>query len=397
MNRRRLCVLLILLFVLAAGTRTVPAQQKDVSSLQDQLSRIDREIQALQSQLLNANQKFKVENASLVKMDKQISLIHQKINLYNAEIKRKQKIIDRLESQIDSLQKKSEILKSIFRKQVVFAYKYRRGKHLDWILGASNFNTALIRYRYFQKAALAEREVYQHLQRVNRQLKEKRLTLNRELAETRRLLADSRKEETRLKSRRKMKANLVAQITRNKQLLSRALREKQKSRQKLMQLIASLEKGRSTREYQAKTQIKWERLTGDFKRNKGKLNWPVRGTLFHRFGRYKNPQLKTVLNNTGIDIKARTGSEVHCVFPGVVSLITYLSGFGNTVIIDHNDGYYTVYSHLDQVLVNRDEFVAGGKVIGTVGESGSLEGPKLHFELYGNDKPLNPLSWLKRR
>jgi murein DD-endopeptidase MepM/ murein hydrolase activator NlpD len=72
-----------------------------------------------------------------------------------------------------------------------------------------------------------------------------------------------------------------------------------------------------------------------------------------------------------------------------------MSGFGNTVIIDHNDGYYSVYAHLGEILVNKEEFVEGGTIIGTVGESGSLEGSKLHFEIYGNSRPVNPANWLK--
>jgi murein DD-endopeptidase MepM/ murein hydrolase activator NlpD len=84
------------------------------------------------------------------------------------------------------------------------------------------------------------------------------------------------------------------------------------------------------------------------------------------------------------------------VFPGVVSLITYMSGFGNTIIVDHNNSYYTVYTHLNDVFVTKFQFLETGQVIGLVGDSGSLEGAMLHFEIYGGNKPLNPISWLKK-
>ena len=77
-------------------------------------------------------------------------------------------------------------------------------------------------------------------------------------------------------------------------------------------------------------------------------------------------------------------------------MITYMSGFGNTVIVDHKNGYYTVYTHMDDVLVSKFQFIDSGEVIGAVGTSGSLEGSMLHFEIYGNNVPLNPLSWLKK-
>ena len=92
----------------------------------------------------------------------------------------------------------------------------------------------------------------------------------------------------------------------------------------------------------------------------------------------------------GSTSKRKKGAEVRCVFSGVVSVITYMSGFGNTIIVDHNNGYYTVYAHLNEVLVKKFQIIDAGTVVGTVGDSGSLEGAMLHFEIYGNNKPMNP-------
>ena len=73
-----------------------------------------------------------------------------------------------------------------------------------------------------------------------------------------------------------------------------------------------------------------------------------------------------------------------------------MGGFGNTVIVDHNNGYYTVYAHLDEIAVKKFQILQAGSVIGTVGDSGSLEGAKLHFEIYANNEPQNPTRWLKK-
>ena len=145
-----------------------------------------------------------------------------------------------------------------------------------------------------------------------------------------------------------------------------------------------------------KAQIAWDKVKGNFGEQRRKLNWPTRGKILHPFGQYKNPKLKTTLVNNGIDIKAPKGTNIHCVFSGVVSLITYMGGFGNTVIVDHNNGYYTVYAHLDEIAVKKFQILQAGSVIGTVGDSGSLEGAKLHFEIYANNEPQNPTRWLKK-
>ena len=165
----------------------------------------------------------------------------------------------------------------------------------------------------------------------------------------------------------------------------------------LQNLIGGLADLREGGGGQMPVRIDWDRVTGNFAGQKGRLNWPVRGRLASKFGKYRNPELKTTLFNNGIDIAATKGSTVNCVFPGVASLITYMSGFGNTLIVDHNNGYYTVYAHLSEVLVQKYQILKAGDIIGTVGESGSLEGTKLHFEIYVQNKPVDPVKWLRRR
>lgn len=390
-SRVILSVIVILLFDLLAQ----PNQDR-LDEMQHRLQSIKQEIDNLEEKIRTTDNKLKVETHSLENIDKQITLTHEKIEIYDNRIGSKKRLISRLEAQIDSLNQKLHTLQSIFKRQVVFAYKYQRGKHLDWLLGATNFNDALVRYRYFKKVSIAEKNSYEELQKLKRNLNEKEGKHSTELLEVKKLLLAAKQEEENLKNKWQTKSRLVSQIKQDKTLLSQALSEKKDSYEKLAYTIASLEEKRSGRQYEPGTRIEWERLSGDFLRNKGKLNWPVTGDILHGFGRFRNPKLKTVLNNTGIDIRATRGSSVRCIFPGVVSLITYLSGFGNTVIMDHNDGYYSVYAHLDEVLVNNGDFLEGGGLIGTVGESGSLEGAKLHFEIYGNNKPLNPLNWLKQ-
>ncbi len=370
---------------------------QDVDEMQQKLHAIQKEIMNLEKQLKTQNNRLKIETTSIENIDIQINLTHDKINIYRRKIGAQQVLVVRLENQIDSLQHNITNLQDIFSDQVVFAYKYQRGKQLDWILGASSFNEVVVKFQYFRKVTQAERSIFEDLIHSKTELDEKEARLTKEIAVTRQYLAAAKDEEGNLNSRRKTKSQLIDEIKQNKTLLSWSLKEKKQSYQEMKQILASLEKGRSNRQLKVDTRIKWEKLSGNFSKSKGKFNWPVEGQILHNFGRFKNPELKTVLDNPGIDIQASRGSLVRCIFPGVVSLIIYMSGFGNTVIIDHNDGYYTVYAHLDEVSVNSGDFVEVGSQIALVGESGSLEGPKLHFEIYGNNQTLNPLLWLKNK
>ncbi len=390
--------LIIILFVFAFMQQLIAQDtSENLKELQKKLATIQKEIDKLENQLKAAESKLKSEAASIENIDRQITLLNEKIKLYRNEIGNKRRSIATLEVQIDSINQKIKSLRQLFKEQVVFAYKYRRGKHLDWLLGASNFNQALIRYRYFQKVAKAEKRTFNDLQELLLDLDVKEIKLSSEVRDLEELLASAQREENTLEDKRELKAQLVREINQNKKSLTRALDKKNESYNRIKNLIASLEKEKSERQLKPQAQIKWDKISGTFTKNKGKLNWPVAGNILHKFGRFRNPKLKTILNNTGIDIKATRGGSVRCIFPGVVSLITYMSGFGNTVIVDHNDSYYSVYAHLDQINVNQGQFIEDGSVIGTVGETGSLEGAKLHFEIYGNNKPLNPLTWLRKQ
>ena len=99
--------------------------------------------------------------------------------------------------------------------------------------------------------------------------------------------------------------------------------------------------------------------------------------------------------NLGLDIKVEAGAAVHSVADGKVTAVTWQRGRGNLIIINHSDGYYTVYTHLDEIFVNLQQTVTAGQVVGTVGETGSLEGPLLHFQIWRKFTHLNPEIWLK--
>ena len=77
-------------------------------------------------------------------------------------------------------------------------------------------------------------------------------------------------------------------------------------------------------------------------------------------------------------------------------MITYMGGYGNTIIIDHGNGYYTVYSHLGEIYVSRNDVIQTNQIIAQVGESGSLAGSKLHFEIYGGNQSYDPQAWLRK-
>ena len=182
----------------------------------------------------------------------------------------------------------------------------------------------------------------------------------------------------------------------NKNNLAKRLNDAEQDYKKLNSFIVALEKKRKEREKKKIINPAYAQKLKNFSKAKGELYWPVNGKVISKYGKQRNQTLKTYVKNTGIDIKAKNGAEAKAAFQGLVSMITYLGGYGNTVILDHGQGYYTVYSHLSDILIEEDQYLRAGDTIGLVGESGSLEGAKLHFEIYAKEKTVNPLKWLRQ-
>ena len=110
-----------------------------------------------------------------------------------------------------------------------------------------------------------------------------------------------------------------------------------------------------------------------------------------------HPRFGTETVRTGIDIEAAEGTPIRAVAPGAVAYRGWLKGYGNLLVLDHGDGYYTLYAHASQILVDEGDQVKGGELVGRVGETGSVEGPRLHFEVRYQSRAEDPQPWLRRR
>jgi septal ring factor EnvC (AmiA/AmiB activator) len=133
---------------------------------------------------------------------------------------------------------------------------------------------------------------------------------------------------------------------------------------------------------------------GNFAALKGKLNLPIRGDIVNRFG---DSREDTGVSWKGLFIKSSEGSEVKSIASGRVVFADWLRGFGNLLIVDHGDGYMSLYGNNQSLLKRVGETVSGGDTIAAVGNSGGNESSGLYFELRHRSKPLDPLGWSRVR
>ena len=131
-----------------------------------------------------------------------------------------------------------------------------------------------------------------------------------------------------------------------------------------------------------------------FSKHKGKLTWPVAGTLIHDFGQ---PRVGGRIKWNGVVMAAPRGREVRAVYHGRIAFADWLAGMGLLVIVDHGEGYMTLYGYNETILKNAGDWVAPGDVIATVGDSGGQAQASVYFELRKGTKPVNPRQWVTRR
>ena len=132
--------------------------------------------------------------------------------------------------------------------------------------------------------------------------------------------------------------------------------------------------------------------------SRGSIPWPVSGVILqgYEFGKHKNKEFNAVVDNSGVQIQASAGTPIKAIAEGKVRYADWFKGYGKLVILDHGEGYYSLYAQASDLAVAEGDKVAPGQVIGTVGDTGSLVGSSLYFEIRKNGVPQDPVRWLAR-
>ncbi|MDP8202198.1 MAG: peptidoglycan DD-metalloendopeptidase family protein [Candidatus Tenebribacter burtonii] len=132
-----------------------------------------------------------------------------------------------------------------------------------------------------------------------------------------------------------------------------------------------------------------------FKFSTAKLIWPANGTVIKQYGEHKSDQYRVSLLNNGIDIGLEIGSDIFAVDDGVIAFAEWYNGAGKLIVIDHQNGFHTLYSHNSKLLVSKGDKIFRNQVIALSGMTGSAEVPSVHFELRKRGTPVNPLEYLE--
>jgi septal ring factor EnvC (AmiA/AmiB activator) len=187
------------------------------------------------------------------------------------------------------------------------------------------------------------------------------------------------------------KKTYLAKIIQEKDSYTRTLEELERSASRVDSLLRELEARRRT------LAMRPPPGAGGLRGAKGALPWPADGQVVSFFGRQKHPTFNTYVQRKGIEIRTTEGSFIHAVMPGTVVYADWLKGYGLVIILDHANGFFSLYAHASKILAKVGEQVAQGHAIGETGDTGMIGENTLYFELREGAEPVDPMHWLAKR
>ncbi len=333
----------------------------------------------------------------LKRTERQLSATRRRLRALRARRERLDQQLDvnraNLQRSVESLQRQ----RSKLARRMRHMYMMGPARELEYLVSPSSFGELLMRWDFLQMVAASDRLLLENVRSEKNQVEAHQQVLEENLQEVSRTAKKTTAETTKLTGLRQRHAATVRQIQSKREDFEAAAAELERNARALQNLLARLERQRKAEADKARGEGRNPQpYSGDFARGQGQLDWPVRGNVVGDFGLETHPRFGTQVRNDGIDISVPVGTAVRAVAKGRVDAADDdYGGAGGLVVINHGDGYYTIYSHLSEVSVANGAEVSAGAVIGRSGEEGSLKGPSLHFEVRKGATPLNPSSWLR--
>ena len=363
----------------------------------DAINKMKKEIEELSSKLRKANINETTTSKRITNLDEEIALVNKLIQSLKKEETSNRNKVNVLKDRIKTKEDELELLRTRYEQRIINTYQKGRVSDLEKVLSSTSWRQAVYRTQYLKIISSIEQKMTKDIENILLAINKDKLKLESLLRQSISLKRDKQKQMTSLRKMRIKREKELNRIRQDKSALANYMQEKSAGVKQLESIIKKVleDKARSEREERIRQQQALK--TKEFNLLKGQLPWPTEGRVISKFGKQWNSRLKTTTDNPGIDIKGQPGSPIRSTMSGVVTTITYIRGYGTTVIIDHGGGFYTVYSHVTNIQTQVDSEVRSGDVIAYMGDSGSVNGSKLHFEVWGKGQKLDPEKWLIKK
>ena len=397
--RRFLPIFLGLLLVGAA----VSAQ--DTRRQESRKAQLEKEIAAINRQLKDNARSSSRALTDLSLVRRKIAARQELIAESDREIRALDDSMKVRQQEIDRLQARHDTLSLYYNRLVRGAYKNRDSRlWYMYILSSENIGQAVRRFGYLKGLSRNMSDQAKHIQETAAalELEKDRLAGLREEAQV--LRGQRQADVDALRGEEGESASLVARLEKDRKKYQNDLRKKNREVEALNREIAEIIRkatakpksgGKSTAKGGKTTSTAIdETLSKNFAANKGRLPWPVEGTVIESYGQHYHPVYKNVKLpfNNGVTLAVSRGAQAHAVFDGTVAQVVVIPGYNQCVLVQHGS-YFTFYCKLKSVSVKAGDKVKTGQALGTVD---TLSGEdQFHFELWKERAPQNPENWLR--
>lgn len=392
-------IFLFLITCLASSAWSVDAKK--------QLQGIKKEIREKKRLITKTSQVESAVSSELAKIDLSLKSKERSLSDLNRDLNSVEKGIEKTRSEIASVVKEVESRKKLIQNRLVSVYKAGEVGNIRFLFSSETLPQMLENLRYMKALLENDRQlVVAYNERIGK-LKELKTSMEQDVRRKENLKQSIVLKKQEIEEEKKTKASFLLKVREDKKSYIASLKELNANSKRLQSIVEKLEAA-SRKRYTAKTRkhyVKPDSKGGTsfvppptstgFGAQKGRLSLPTQGRIVGFFGRHKHPEFNSYTFSNGISIAAPIGADVRSIYSGTIVFSGYFKGYGNMVIVDHGDGFFSLYAHNSKVYKRVGSNVTQNEVLASVGDVDSPQGPSLYFEIRYQGKPIDPAPWVR--
>jgi septal ring factor EnvC (AmiA/AmiB activator) len=385
------------------------AAEEETLSIQKQLSSQQQKIKRVQSEIEDHRKRVQYSQTKEVNLLAQLEVIVQAIRDGKKRLQELKNQIDSQEeliklrtAELSKIEGEKEVAKEHIKKRLAAYYRMGDLGVMNVAFSAGNLPDLLNFKEYFMALVHYDRQVVTNYRENIRQLITITAALEDEKTRLLEKIVSVKNQENHLATVRKDRMLLLAKVNTEKKLYQRAIDEMEEASSKLTETLAELREElvasrQSQKRFYSSPKKRRPASLNGFSSMRGRLIPPVRGAVTTYFGKNSKSKFGITTYADGINIKTLSGSEIYAIYSGKVVYAGQLKGYGNLIIIDHGDQYYSLISRAAELYKKEGDIVSTGEVIGVMDDQGGLLGEGLHFEIRYGTEPEDPLKWVNNR
>ena len=368
----------------------------------EDLQGVRKEIKA-KKLLLNKTKKVETQvSKELGRME--ISLHEKEAGLVvlGRDLKEVENQLTRTQREADIVREDAERKKQQIRVRLSALYKAGELGNARMFFSSESFPQMVENLRFMRSIVQNDRRLFaEYNEKINR-LRLLKGNLERDVLRKEKIKTSMESKKREIETERKRKALYLVQVRADKKSYLASIKELETNARKLQAMVEKLE-AKSRKGYTKKNKqggvVGYPALPAvpdkGFGSLKGHLTMPARGEIIGGFGRHKHPEFNSYTVSNGISIAAPTGADIHSVYDGQVIFADYFKGYGNMIIVDHGGGYFSLYAHASRILKKVGSPVGRNEIVASVGDTDSIRGAILYFEIRYQGKPVDPAPWFR--